>query len=129
MKKIKYKQYKIYKLLMVIILTIAIGVLVSVGNFILALAVFAVVILLEFFLRRKIDTPLTDERMDNLGGRASRVVLVTFALLMAAAGIILVSLRNLSPYCLIIGNTLLGIECSMMLLYAILFKYYSNRKS
>jgi uncharacterized membrane protein len=128
MRKIKYKQYKLYKLLIVILLAIAIGLLVSAGNFILPLIIFIVAILFEFLLRGKVDTPLTDERLNNIGGKASRAVFVTFALLMAAAGIVLISLRDLSPYCLIIGNMLLGIECSMMLLYAILFKYYSKKK-
>jgi uncharacterized membrane protein len=128
MGKIKYKRYKFYKLLIVILLTIAIGILVSAGNFIFPLIIFVVAIIFEFLLRRKVDAPLTDERINNIGGKASRIVMVTFALLMAAAGIIFVSLRNISPYYLIIGNTLIGIECSMMLLYAILFKYYSNKK-
>lgn len=128
MSKINYKQYKLYKLLMVILLTIAITLLVSSGNFIFPLIIFAVAILFEFLLRKKVDTPLTDERLNNLAGKASRIVLVTFALLLAAAGIVLVSLRNLSTYCLIIGNIFIGIECAMMLFYAILFKYYSSKK-
>lgn len=112
---------------MVILLTVAIVILVSAGNFIFSLIIFVVAILFEFLLRKKVDKPLTDERMDNIGGKASRAVLVTFALLMAAAGIILISLRDISPYNLIIGNTLIGIECAMMLLYAILFRYCAKR--
>lgn len=127
MNKMKYKQYKLYRLLMVILLTVAIVILVSAGNFIFSLIIFVVAILFEFLLRKKVDKPLTDERMDNIGGKASRAVLVTFALLMAAAGIILISLRDISPYNLIIGNTLIGIECAMMLLYAILFRYCAKR--
>jgi uncharacterized membrane protein len=124
----EYKQYKIYKLLMVILLTIAIALLVSTGNYVLSLIIFIAAIAFEFLMRKKANFPLTDERLDAIGGKASRIVLVTFALLLAAAGIILISLRNISPYCLIIGNILIGIESAMMLLYAILFKYYSRRK-
>jgi uncharacterized membrane protein len=124
----EYKQYRIYKLLMVILLAIAIVLLVSAGNYILSLIIFIVAIVFEFLMRKKAKFALTDERLDAIGGRASRVVLVTFALLLAAAGIILISLRNISYYCLIIGNILIGIESAMMLLYALLFKYYSRRK-
>ena len=124
----KQKKYKIYKALMVILLTIAIVLLVSVGNYILSLIIFIVAIVFEVLLRRKAAFPLTDERLDAIGGKASRVVLVTFVLLMAAAGVILISLRNLSTYYLIIGNILIGVESAMMLFYAILFKYYSRNK-
>jgi len=113
---------------MVILLTIAIAILVSTGNYILSLIIFIAAIAFEFLMRKKANFPLTDERLDAIGGKASRIVLVTFALLLAAAGIILISLRNVSSYCLIIGNILIGIESAMMLLYAILFKYYSRRK-
>jgi uncharacterized membrane protein len=124
----EYKQYRIYKLLMVILLAIAIVLLVSAGNYVLSLIIFIVAIVFEFLMRKKAKFALTDERLDAICGRASRVVLVTFALLLAAAGIILISRRNISYYCLIIGNILIGIESAMMLLYAILFKYYSRRK-
>jgi uncharacterized membrane protein len=124
----KQKQYKVYKALMVILMTIAIVLLVSIGNYILSLIIFVVAIAFELLLRRKASFPLTDERVDAIGGKASRVVLVTFVLLMAAAGIILISLRNISAYYLIIGNILIGVESAMMLFYAILFKYYSRKK-
>lgn len=124
----KYRQYKAYKLLAVILLTVAIGILVSVGNYLLSLFIFIIAIALEILMRKKADFPLSDERLDAIGGRASRAVLVTFALLLAAAGIILISLRNISYYCLIIGNILIGVESAMMLLYAVLFKYYSRKK-
>jgi len=113
---------------MVILLAIAIVLLVSAGNYILSLIIFIVAIIFETLMRKKANFPLTDERLDAIGGKASRVVLVTFVLLLAAAGIILISLRNFSSYCLIIGNILIGIESAMMLLYAILFKYYSRKK-
>lgn len=124
----EYKQYKIYKMLMVILLTIAIALLVSAGNYLLSLIIFIAAIVFETLMRKKANFPLTDERLDAIGGKASRIVLVTFILLLAAAGIILISLRNISYYCLIIGNILIGIESAMMLLYAILFKYYSRKK-
>jgi uncharacterized membrane protein len=78
-------------------------------------------------MRKKANFALTDERLDAIGGKASRMVLVTFVLLLAAAGIIFISLRNISPYYLIIGNIFIGIESAMMLFYALLFKYYSKK--
>lgn len=127
MKKISYKKYRIYKLIITIILVAIISTFVSLGNFIAALVAFAISILLIIILRKKVKGVLNDERAENIGGKASRIVLTIFALLMAVAGIVLVSLRDISVQYLIIGNILLFIECGMMLLYAILFKYYSNK--
>jgi uncharacterized membrane protein len=128
MNKIKHGKYRLYKALLVILLTVAIVTLVSFENYIIALILFVIAIALEFLLRKRIDAPMTDERLNLIAGKASRIVLVSFTLLLAAAGIILISLRNLSPYCLVIGNILIGIECAMMLLYAITFRYYSSRR-
>jgi uncharacterized membrane protein len=127
MKKISYKKYRIYKLIIAIILVAIISTFVSLDNFIAALIAFAVSIILIIILRRKVRVVLNDERTENIGGKASRMVLTIFALLMATAGIVLVSLRDASVQYLIIGNILLFTECGMMLLYAILFKYYSNK--
>lgn len=124
----KYKQYKAYKLLIAILITVAIVLLVSAGNYILSLIIFIVAIVSESLIRKKAEFPLTDERLDTIGGKASRTVFVTFVLLLAAAGIILISIRNISPYYLILGNIFIGIESAMMLFYAILFKYYSSKK-
>lgn len=123
----KYKTYRVYKIFIVILMTLAIAALVSSGNYILSLIIFAAAIILEILLRKRVNIPLSDERLDKIAGKASRIVMVSFALLMAAVGIVFISLREISIYYVIIGNTLIGIECSMMLLYAILFKYYSRK--
>ena len=128
MKKINYKQYRAYKILMTIILVIAMSLLVGVGNYILALILFAAAVIILTLLKKNVNAVLTDERVNAIGGKASRMTMVIFALLMAVAGIVLVSLKEISTTCLIIGNVLLLTECAMMLTYSILFKYYSNRR-
>jgi uncharacterized membrane protein len=127
MRKIKYKQYTFYKLLIVIILAIIASTFVTLGNFVIPLVVFFIAVVLMFFLKKNVDAILTDERINAASGKASRIVITTFAFLMAIAGIILISLRNTYPQGLIIGNILIYTECGMMLLYSILFKYYSKR--
>jgi uncharacterized membrane protein len=127
MEKIKYKQYTAYKILITIVLAIIIGTFVTLGNFIVSLAAFLVAILLMMILRKNVDAKLTDERMDMVGGKAARIVMTVSALLMAAAGIILISLRNTNHALLTIGNVLVYTECGMMLFYSILFKYYAKR--
>lgn len=129
MNKISYKRYRAYKLIITIILVAIMSTFVGLGNYIGALIVFGVAIVLIFILRKNVKGVLNDERAYNIGGKAARIVLTVFALLMAVAGIVLVSLREQNIQFLIIGNILLFLECGMMLLYAILFRYYSNKKN
>jgi uncharacterized membrane protein len=127
MKKIKYKNYRLYKILIVILLASIASTFVALGNFVIPLVVFFLAALLMFFLKKNVDAKLTDERMDIIGGKAARMVMTISAILMAIAGIILVSLRNTYPQGLIVGNILIYTECGMMLFYTILFKYYSKK--
>ena len=127
MKKIQYKHYRLYKILIVILLASIASTFVALGNFVIPLIVFFLAAVLMFFLKKNVDAKLTDERMDAIGGKAARMVMTISAILMAIAGIILVSLRNTYPQGLIIGNILIYTECGMMLFYTILFKYYAKK--
>jgi uncharacterized membrane protein len=128
MKKMNYKKYRLYKLVLIILLVAMISTFVSLGNFIAALVVFAISIMLMIILKKNVKAVLSDERADKVGGKAARIVLSVSALIMAAVGITLVSLRDTHSQFLLIGDILLFLECGMMLFYAILFKYYYNKK-
>jgi uncharacterized membrane protein len=128
MKKMNYKKYKIYKIIIVILLTGIVSGFVTAGNFIIPLAVFLLAIIIMYLMNKNVDAKLTDERINAVAGKASRIVLSASALIMAAAGIVLIALREKNPQYLIIGNLLIFIECGMMLVYAILFKHYSKKK-
>ncbi len=113
---------------MTIVLAIAMSIFVAIGNFVLALVFLLAAVVIMILLKKNVNTVLTDERVNAISGKASRITMVTFAMLITVAGIVLVSLKNISPQYLLIGNILLFIECAMMLTYSILFRYYSNRK-
>lgn len=128
-KKIEYKKFKIYRLIIVIILTAIMSTFVAIGNFIIPLIIFAIAFVVMFLLNKKTKELLTDERIDKIAGRASRITMSIFVIIMAVAGITLVALRNVYPQYALLGNVLLFSECGMMLLYFILFKYYSKKKA
>jgi uncharacterized membrane protein len=128
MKKIEYKKYKVYKLILVILLAIIMSAFVALGNFIIPLIIFFLAFVLMFFLRKNVEKKLTDERIEGIAGKVARIVLTISAVSMAVAGIVLVALRKVYPQYLSIGNILIYTECGMMLLYSVLFKYYSNKK-
>lgn len=128
MKKMNMKKYKIYKLVLTMLLVGFMSVFVGTGNYIAALSLFLISILIMVFLKKNTKGVFTDERMDNLAGKAAKIVLTIFTLLMAAAGIVLVSLREINSMFLILGNVLIFTECGMLLLYVALFKYFSRKK-
>ncbi len=127
MTKIKYKRYRIYKIIIAVLLTIIASCFVALGNFIIPLVTFLVAIILMFILQKNVEGVMTDERINQISGRASRIVMTISVLLMSVAGIVLVSLRNIYPQYQIIGNIFLYFECGMMLLYSILFKCFSRK--
>lgn len=126
-KKIKYKKFRFYKIIIVILLTSIMGSFVALGNFIIPLIVFFLAFVLMFLLQKSVEETINDERTYLIAGKASRIALTISTVLMAVAGIILVSLRNANPQYQLIGNILIYSECGMMLLYAFLFKYFSKR--
>ncbi|MBU2562736.1 MAG: DUF2178 domain-containing protein [Nanoarchaeota archaeon] len=128
MKKIKYKQYRFYKLLIVLVLAAIVGASVSAGNFVLPLALFLVALILMFVLRKKVDEVLVDERVNKIAGRASRIVLSVSVVIMALSGMVLIAIRESYPEYLITGYVFSYFACGMLFLYVILFKYYFSKK-
>jgi uncharacterized membrane protein len=128
MKKIKYRQYRIYKLLIVLLLAGIVSSFITAGNFIIPLATFLVAIILMFFLKKNVDATLTDERIDTIAGKASRAVFTISTILMALTGMVLIALRETYPQYLITGYLLSYLGCGMLFLYVILFKYYYYSK-
>lgn len=127
MKKIKYKQYRIYKLLIVILLAAIVSSFVTEGNLLIPLGAFLLAVILVFVLKKNVDQKLTDERLENIAGRASRIVFTISVLVMALAGMVLIALRENYPQYLVVGYVLSYFGCIMLFLYVLFFKYYSNR--
>ena len=128
MKKIKYNQYRFYKLIIVMLLAGTVSAFVTAGNFVVPLLALLIAVLLMFILKKNVDAKLTDERIESIAGKSSRIAFVVSVLLMALAGIVLFALRETYPQYLITGYVLAYFGCGMLFLYTILFKYYSNRK-
>ncbi|MGY4884921.1 MAG: DUF2178 domain-containing protein [Nanobdellota archaeon] len=128
MRKIKYKKYRIYKLLIVMLLAGIVSSFVTAGNFVIPLAAFLIAILLMFFLKKNVDATLTDERIEIVAGKASRAVFTISVILIALAGMVLIALRETYPQYLITGYVLAYLGCGILFLYVILFKYYYYKK-
>jgi uncharacterized membrane protein len=123
----KLKQYRFYKLLIVMILSAIVSSFVVAGNFIVPLAMLLVVVLIMFILKRSVNEVMADERIELITGRASRLTFTIATFLIAIAGLILIALRDKYPQYYIIGNVLAYLTCGMLFLYSVIFNYYSKK--
>ncbi len=124
----KYKKYKLYKLLIVLLLAGTVSAFVTAGNFIIPLIAFLIAVVLMFVLNRSVNEVLTDERINKIAGKAAKITMTVSVLIMALAGLVLIALRETYPQYLITGYVLAYLGCGMLFLYTILFKYYSREK-
>jgi uncharacterized membrane protein len=124
----KYNQYQVYKLLIVIILAAIVSGFVVKGNFIIPLIVLLIAVILMFILKKNVKEALTDERIEKIAGKVSRIIFSAAVLLMAIAGLVLIALRERYPEYYLIGNILAYFACIMLFVYSILFKYYSRKE-
>ncbi len=123
----KIKQYKLYKLLIVMVLAAIVGSFVTAGNFIIPLIVLLAAVTFMLLLKRNVNETMTDERIEHIAGRASRLTFTITMFLMAIAGLILIALRDKCPECYTLGNVFAYLACGMLLIYAVIFKYYSRK--
>lgn len=117
----------IYKMFVALILGGIAGAFIATGNFIIPLISLIIASVILFFLNKNVEEVLTDERINSIAGRASKIIFVVSTFIMALAGMILVSIREKYPELLITGYILACFACGMMLLYSILFRYYSKQ--
>ena len=123
----KIKQYQFYKLVMVMILAAIVGGFVVNGNFIVPLIVLLIAVVLMFILKRNVNGVLSDERLENIAGKASRITFTIATVLMAISGLILIALRDKYPEYYILGNVFAYLTCGLLFLYVAIFKYYSRK--
>jgi uncharacterized membrane protein len=122
------KTYRVWTLIIVIIVAGLAGWGVAVGNaFIPAPAVIAGSIIL-LILKRMVKEVTTDERTFRVAGRAARFTVNIFVILAAMAGATLLALGSAdSPAVETVGFTLAYSICALLILYYIGYIYY-NRK-
>jgi uncharacterized membrane protein len=123
-----YKNYRLFKAFLVIIVAVLVGWAVPNGNPYIPIpaALAAMVIMLLF--RRSVKEVIVDERIYSIANRASRATFQIGAIIMALVGATLVALGygdypKVEP----IGFTLIYSACGILVLYVISYSIY-NRK-
>lgn len=123
----RYKEYRFYKMVLVIVLAILVGNFVVAGNYVFPLVAFIIACGLMFLLKTKVEEPLSDERVNKIAGNAARITFTISTLVMAIMGMILIALRTKYPKYLLTGYVLSYFVCGTLFLYSFLFKYYNKK--
>lgn len=124
-----YKQFKIVKLLIVMIMTFIIVTAVNINNFYLALTGVLIGILFMFLVKAKFKKITVDERIVSVGGKAARLSqIITILALGCLSVFFIVSGQNRQDF----YTESLGVAFSYIILfniavYSISFRYYNKQ--
>lgn len=121
------KQFLIIKLVVVMLLAFICGLAIQSQNYIIP--IFALIAAASFImiLSKKVGEVMADERDFLLAGKSARITIITYSFISAIAAIILMALRNNHPGFELVGSTLAYSVCSLLILQALLFKFFNKK--
>lgn len=120
------RAFLIVRIITVITLSILVGVSINLGNYVLPVVAIITASLLLYFFKGKVKEVMADERDYEIAGRAGRNAMAVYSLVMAIAGTVLMALSKTYPGLECPALIILYSVCSLVFLYAILFKIYSR---
>ena len=125
----KYKTFRKLNIIAAGLLGVIIAISVTLGNAIIPIVAMAIfTALIATFRFRVTDIPISDERLDKIAGKASRMVYIITTYILAIATVIFAALSKTYPvffgYSTLASTTCIG----MMLIYIIAFNYYNKKK-
>jgi uncharacterized membrane protein len=125
------KKFRILQMVFAMMLSLMIGVLVSLRQPILAVLVMLAAVGVMMSLRKKVTETVADERDYAIGGNAARYALTAYAYVSAVVGVFLVASQSTNPAIEAVGITLAYSACGLLIAYSIIYQYLSktaNRK-
>jgi uncharacterized membrane protein len=120
------QKYQRIKLIVVVALAIVFSQGIVLENYIIPLMALAAASLVLLALRRRVDGIMADERDYAAGGRAALLAIQVYAWAATAGMLVLYASRDLDPSYEPIAMTLAFSTCALMLLYALIFRYYDK---
>jgi uncharacterized membrane protein len=123
-----YRTYRIWKLLVVIIVAALVGWVVPHGNAWIPVPVAAAAMVILIIIRRGVKEVVIDERTYSIANRASRWTFQAGVLLMALAGAMLLAL-GYGEYTTLKtpGFALIYSACGLLVIYLIGYYYYAQK--
>lgn len=120
------KSYQTWKLAIVVLLSFLISFSITIRNYFIPIAATVVASIALLQLRKSVKEIVADERDMAIGGKAALLAIRVFAWLAIVPIFVLYAMRDRNPFYEPIGMTLAYSVCILMLLYAVLFKYYNK---
>jgi uncharacterized membrane protein len=116
------KQFKIFRIILAMILAIIISQAIILENFILAIFAMIVAVVLMIFVRKKVKDIIADERDYKIAGSAARYAITGFSAVAVGFMFFFMSQKQ-NPVYEAIGSTLAYSVCGLMLTYSLIFIY------
>jgi len=125
------KQYRLYRMAIVMVMGAVIGWSVADKNAVLAVVAVVAGTALLYLLRKKViqllktqNEAIEDEMVYKISERASRMTLQIYMMTAAIVGMVLVALREQYPQYAHTGFTLAFSVCAMLIVYLFMYGYY-----
>jgi len=122
------KQYQAIKLATVVIIAIIFSQSIIFKSYLIPVATLIIATLGLFYLRRRVQGIIADERDYLTGGKAALLAMQIYAWGAVIGMLMLYGARDLNPSYEPIAATLAYSTCILMLLYALIFRYYNKFK-
>jgi len=127
-KTMTLKQFKIIKLIAVVLLAAVFSQAIIFENYLIPIIVLIISYLVLFYLRSRVKEIIADERDYLTGGKSALLAIQIYSWFAVIAMFILYANRDLNPAYEPVAMTLAYSTCILMLLYAIIFRYYNKYK-
>jgi uncharacterized membrane protein len=122
------KNYQKIKIGLTIVLAIIFSQALMFKNYLIPIALLIVSYLVLMYLRKKVKGVIADERDYATGGKAALLAIQIYAWVASVSMFVLYGLRDLNPGYEPVAITLAFSTCILMLLYAVIFRYYNKVK-
>lgn len=122
------KQYQTIKIFMVILLAVVFSQSIVFKNFFLPVALLIISSLVLIYFRQRVKDVIADERDYATAGKAASLAIQIYAWIGVVCMFLLYSLSDLNPYYYAIAVTLAFSTTILMLLQAVIYRYYNKFK-
>ncbi len=121
------KQFKIVKLITVVILALIVSFSVSLGNYVIPVMALALAAIILYVLRKRVKEVVADERDYQVGGKAAAMAVQLFSWIVVVVALVLYAKRGANSVFEPLSLTLSFSACFLLLLYSFLFRYYYRK--
>lgn len=124
------KNYKIFRLIIIVVLSASISISITLNNYYLPIVFVISSWAAMYYCRKQLKTTavLVDERDYQVAGKASRYTLAIYGWIGAFGTFIFLALSKNNPFFYDLSQYLAYSVCFIMLLNSFLFRYFNKRK-